>query len=290
MGDFHGEPTGLLENNSLKIEYMLNSPRIVRLIPEGKENLFADLENETITTPFGDFFLRGGHRLWHAPEEFPRTYIPDSSGSTTEAIENGVRIRQPKEPLTNVRKMIEVTLHPNKPKVTLHHELHNEGSTSIELAPWALTMIRLDGVAVVPQHVGDKNAMQPNRHLVFWPYSSVKDPRLEMADDLVIVRPSAKLPALKFGCLCTAGWMGYWIDKTFFVKRFDPPGPVENYPDWGCNVEVYCNDKFIELETLGPLTTLEPGSSVSHNEVWEIYDRSELDWLPEKIRQVLADS
>jgi hypothetical protein len=32
---------------------------------------------------------------------------------------------------------------------------------------------------------------------------------------------------------------------------------------------VYCNDSFVELETLGPLTHLASGASVTHVEHWE---------------------
>lgn len=285
MGDFHGEPTGILENEFLQLEYLQNSPRIVRLIPNGKENLFADLGRSSLGTPHGDFYFRGGHRLWHAPEDFPRTYIPDTTGSVVEPIENGVCIRQPAETLTQIEKTLEIVLNSKSPKVILRHELRNAGKEPVELAPWALSMMRLGGVAVIPQPAGDENAKLPNRNLVLWPYASVNDTRLELADDSILVRATANLPALKLGCLCTHGWLGYWLDGVFFVKRFAAPGPVQSYPDWGCNIEIYCNNKFIELETLGQLVMLEPGNSLVHTEVWEIYGTLGLDWVPEKLQK-----
>ena len=288
MSDFHGEPTGILENNLLRVEYLQNSPRIVRLIPKGKDNLFADLGKSALPTPYGDFYFRGGHRLWHAPEEFPRTYIPDNEGSVVEPIENGIRIRQLAEPMTQIEKSVEILLDSQAARVELRHELRNAGTEPVELAPWALSMMRLGGVAVIPQPVGDKNAKLPNRHLVLWPYSEIGDPRLELGDDFILVRAGAKLPALKLGCLIPQGWIGYWINGTFFVKRFDAPDPEESYPDWGCNVEVYCNDKFIELETLGPLRIIEPGAIVSHTETWEIFNSLKQDWVPDELLKVLG--
>jgi hypothetical protein len=35
-------------------------------------------------------------------------------------------------------------------------------------------------------------------------------------------------------------------------------------------VEVYVKDSCLELETLGPLTHLEPGESLTHQETWEV--------------------
>lgn len=289
MGDFHGEPTGVLENDRLRLEYLQNSPRIVRLTPKGKENLFADLGRAALATPYGDFYFRGGHRLWHAPEEFPRTYVPDTSGSQVESIENGVRIRQPAEEATGIEKSVEIVVDPEKARVQLRHWLRNAGQESVLLAPWALSMMRPGGAAVIPQHIGDPSAKLPNRHLVLWPYAQIKDPRLELADDFILVRAGAKLPALKFGCLSPQGWLGYWLDGTFFVKRFEPPPEDVLYPDRGCNIEIYCNDQFIELETLGPLATLEPDASVSHTEVWEIYDTLTLDWVPGALQKRILE-
>jgi hypothetical protein len=82
--------------------------------------------------------------------------------------------------------------------------------------------------------------------------------------------------------------MGYWIDGTFFVKKFAIPDAVQNYPDWGCNVEIYCNDKFIELETLGPMVKLESGAEVQHAEVWELFDNLKLAWIPEEFQKLIS--
>jgi hypothetical protein len=82
--------------------------------------------------------------------------------------------------------------------------------------------------------------------------------------------------------------MGYWVDGIFFVKRFDTSSDPTPYPDGGCNVESYCNDQFIELETLGPLTKLEPGSSVVHMETWEIHAELSTEFVPAGIREIVS--
>jgi hypothetical protein len=115
----------------------------------------------------------------------------------------------------------------------------------------------------------------------------VKDPRLEINDDFVLVQANAKTPALKLGSWTSQNWIAYWLDEILFVKRFETSGFPGEYPDFGCNVEIYCNDQFIELETLGPLHALQPGESVSHVETWEIYDSLNLDWIPAHLRERL---
>lgn len=76
-------------------------------------------------------------------------------------------------------------------------------------------------------------------------------------------------PPCKIGTLCQAGWIGYLRDGVLLRKRF-PVYPAAPHVDLGCNAEIYCNDRYLELETLGPLTVLRPGGQACHTEIWEI--------------------
>lgn len=289
MSDFHGEPTRVLENQFIQLEYLVDSARIVRFSPKGKSNLFADLEQTPVKTPYGNFFFRGGHRLWHSPEAMPRTYIPDNEGAMVGDIPNGVRIEMPAEAWTHIAKSIEIKLNPDQPQVILRHELRNAGAWTVEFAPWALTMFRQGGVGIFPQPVGniDEAGLLSNRQLVLWPYTRIGDPRLTLRDDFILIHATPSLPPIKFGYFNPYGWAGYWFNGILFVKRFNVPLNV-SYPDHGCNVESYCNDRFIELETLGPLTKLEPGEFVSHTETWELYTTLVPDLIPAGIQKIIT--
>lgn len=48
-----------------------------------------------------------------------------------------------------------------------------------------------------------------------------------------------------------------------FVKRCEAVAAPAAYPDLGCTFERFTNADLLELETLGPLTTLAPAESVS---------------------------
>ncbi|MDI7276941.1 MAG: hypothetical protein QME94_13265, partial [Anaerolineae bacterium] len=73
------------------------------------------------------------------------------------------------------------------------------------------------------------------------------------------------------GLNSTSGWAAYYRQNQLFVKCFDYD-PEAFYPDNGCSLESYTNNRFLELETLGPLELLEPGDSVEHVEHWFLYD------------------
>jgi hypothetical protein len=257
----------------------------VRLLLRGSEgNWLAETPQKKVATPHGDYFFRGGHRLWYAPERIPDTYQPDNDGLTVEELADGVCLRQPAEPHTGIRKSIAIHLDPCRAALTLTHRIENTGAQSIELAPWAITMLKLGGVAILPQPVGavDEHGFLPNRHLVLWSYTRINDLRLELGDALIRVHARAQLPACKIGYLNQAGWIAYWRAGILFVKRFarhaDQP-----HVDFNCNAEVYCNDEFIELETLAPLVRLSPGQSVTHDENWEFYSDVTLESLPSEL-------
>lgn len=272
--DFHGLPARRIASAHLALDFLAEAgPRIVRLFVGGSdENLLAELPDVKWETPYGEYHIYGGHRLWHAPEAALRSYMPDDSGLIVEQLSDGVRLSGPAEPVTGLRKRIEIRLHADRPAVTLRHELINEGAWPIECAPWAITQLPLGGVAILPQPAGpiDAHGLLPNRRLALWPYTRADDPRLHLRDDAIQVEGQAELPPLKIGHWNLHGWIAYLRGGVLFVKRFDPRADAP-YPDFNSNAEVYCNDRFIELETLAPLERLEPGRTARHVETWEVH-------------------
>jgi hypothetical protein len=104
---------------------------------------------------------------------------------------------------------------------------------------------------------------------VLWPYSSWQDDRLFADDNYVWIEAQPYPAELKIGLLA-CGWLGYLRSGLFFLKRFDPQLELL-HPDLNTNAQLYCNHRYIELETLAPLMTLEPGQSSVHLETWEIH-------------------
>ncbi|NTU56172.1 MAG: hypothetical protein HGA79_07975 [Anaerolineales bacterium] len=275
-----------LQNDFLTLEYFTHSLRILGLTPKGKTNLFADLSHEPpIPTPFGDFHFHGGHRLWHAPEAMPRTYAPDTGELKITDLPNGVVLETQTEPGTGIRKRIEIHLTPDKPSVTLTHTLINDGLWAVELAPWAITQFRLGGTAILPMPIGNVDAagLLPNRQLTFWSYARINDPRLILRDDFILFRADA-LPPFKIGYFNPHGWLAYHVDGILFRKTFDAQANAI-YPDNNSNAELYCDHRFVELESLDPIGKLEPNAEVYHHETWDIFEG--LDSLPSDMKKML---
>jgi hypothetical protein len=257
-------PFASIENDFLRLDYLTSAgPRIIGLYAKGVEdNLLAETPDVHWPTPHGEYYLRGGHRLWTAPED-PFYTCPDD---TLKVIaENDKVTLQSEVDASGLEKEISFLLKENC--VELTHRVTWQGSEPIELAPWAITQSRLGSLAVLPQ--SEANGLQPNRNLAFWPYSRVNDDRLELLDDLILIQGRPSKGAFKIGNNNSRGWMACLLGNALFIKRF-VVNASQCYPDRGCNAEAFVRDSCLELETLGPLTGLRPNESVLHEELWEV--------------------
>jgi len=73
----------------------------------------------------------------------------------------------------------------------------------------------------------------------------------------------------KAGLLNKQGWAAYLLNGDALIIRY-PYDPAATYSDMGCNTETYTDPEMVEVETLGPLTRLEPGAHVEHAEIWTL--------------------
>lgn len=247
-------------------------PRVLSLsLPDGENLFYTDPDQEPIAG-LEPFRLHGGHRLWHAPEDEDRTYVPDNDPVEWETTDRGVRLTQPTEDETGIQKTMSLSLAEEAPVVEVTHELTNEGVWPVECAPWGISIMRPGGTAVVPLSGGDPSALLPDRSLSIWPYTDLSDERLSFGPEALFVDQDAAVDGrVKVGASGADEWAGYVTDGVGFVKEFAYDAAA-TYPDSGCAVEVYTDDTGLEVETVGPLQTLAPGQSAVHTETWRLVE------------------
>ncbi len=249
-------------------------PRIIRYGFIEGENEFAELLDPAQPLDSTQWHIYGGHRLWHAPEMRPRTYVPDNQPVAYESLPGGVRLTQSIEPLTGIQKSLDVILAPEGSHVRVIHRLCNQGVWEIELAAWALSVMAPGGCAILPlpPKMPHETHLLPVSVLVLWAYTDLSDPRWSLGRSYVLARQDPlRATAQKIGLHTPLGWVAYARRGHLFLKRFEYH-PDATYPDWGSTVEVFINDRFLELETLSPLTRLPPGVSLEHIEDWYLFD------------------
>jgi hypothetical protein len=254
-------------------------PRILRYAFRDGENLLGENLEGVIHTAFGDWKPWGGHRIWVAPEANPRSYWPDNTPINFEIVnDNKIRLLPPTETATGIEKEMVVTLAETGTGVTVEHRVTNRNLWEIELAPWAITIMRGGGTAILPQEpfLSWDEYLLPARSMALWHYTDLSDPRFALGPRFVRISTDEKADTpQKIGILNKQGWAGYAFNHTLFIKRF-PFSDAAAYPDYNSNNEVYTRRNDIELESLAPLERVQPDESAVHVEFWELQKGVEL--------------
>jgi hypothetical protein len=245
-------------------------PRIISFKQVGSENIFYE-SGEHVGKVGNDTWLNyGGHRLWHAPENQPRTYQPDNSVVKFEPISQGIRFTQETEKLTGIQKEMDIYLFPDEPIARVIHRLYNRSPQKITMAPWAISVLKPETVAFLPlpRKQSHSKKLLPVSNISLWAYTDMDDPRLHISKRYIQLSQDPKTSQpIKIGIYSKEGF-GFAINKkTLFIKHFSTD-ETKQYPDRNVNLEAFSNEKFIELETLGHLQKVEPGQQVEHTEYW----------------------
>ncbi len=264
-------------------------PRIIRFGYIGEDNLFYENPGQIGSTGGNEWKVYGGHRFWIAPEVKVTTYIADNSPIQFELGKYYAQLTASIEP-TGLQKRMEISIDDQPNRVTIKHEIINQGLSTLSLAPWAISAMRPGGIAVIPHNLGLPDQLQPTHSIALWSYSRLSDPRLICGDHFIFLKQDPLISsAIKIGGNIRYGWAGYVVNNTLFIKYFawDPTQP---FPDFNCNFESYTNADMLEMESLGILSRLEPGESVSHYEKWEVFSNIPIPTSEEDVQRFILPS
>lgn len=250
-------------------------PRILSYKRPDGENVFKNYDSQLGVSGEDKWMIRGGHRFWIAPEDEVLTYHMDNHpvDYRVEEFTEEIVIDSLQSQSGKIMKTLGVTLADNDSHVTVRHTARNDGDEPVQIASWALSVMKPGGIEIIPQPplVGHgPRTLLPNRGIVLWPYTDLSDPRWHLGSEFFTLRQSEGFPPTKIGLAHREKWIAYVIDDSIFIKTFDHlTGAV--YPDGGCNFETFTNEEMLEMESLSPLAALAPGESVSHTENWYLF-------------------
>ena len=267
---YQGWPNNaLLSNSHVELVVTLDvGPRIISYRTPRGHNVLKNYAGQLGGSGESEWMIRGGHRLWIAPEA-DVSYALDNSPVAHEILPNGIRVENAPVAPWGLKKVLTVTLAEDSSEVTLHHRVINESGKPVEISSWGLSVMAPGGLEIIPQpplgeHPRD---LLPNRLIVPWAYTDMTDPRWRFGSEFITLRQTADAGPTKLGLSHKEKWVAYLNGETLFVKTFDY---VEGatYTDLGCNFETFSNEEMLEIETLSPLRNLQPGEAVEHTEKW----------------------
>lgn len=251
-------------------------PRIVRFGYVNEANtLYNDLERKYINRDsslaerYGRdsaFYCYGGHRVWLAPERMPETYYPDNDPVVYGILPEGVSFTPARQKRNEMQLSFEVMLSDGATDIMVVHSAKNCSKERQTCALWAITMLNGGGTEIIPQNREGSNAILPNRILAAWPYTDIHDERISITNKFITVRHDAnREDPLKLGTNNTLGWAAYCTGGCTLVKRYVHTAQAA-YPDFGCSFETYVCKDFVQMETLSPLYSIDPGEGIRHVE------------------------
>lgn len=252
-------------------------PRIISYKRPGQENILKNYSEEIGQAGEDAWMIRGGHRLWIAPEDEKVTYHWDNEPVDFQQTSDheALFLSRQLEPV-KLTKELRVSMGENSSEVRILHTARNDSDAPMRIATWGLTVMAEGGLEILSQppmgsHPED---LLPNRSLVLWPYTDLTDERFQMGRQFLTLRQSDEHGPFKFGLAHRPGWAGYLWENNLFLKKF---AYVEgaDYPDFGCNFETFTNQNMLEIESLSPLMDVPPGGEVSHEERWFLFPLEE---------------
>jgi hypothetical protein len=253
-------------------------PRVLRYAFPGAANMFVEMPEQLGGAGEDEWMIRGGHRFWTAPEADHSYELDNIPVDYKKLGDSGAEISSPVSPF-GFQKTLRVEMLKNE-VVRVTHILANTGKQSLDITPWALSVMAAGGTAIIPQprldihpteFPEDRNANPedylPNRELILWPFTNLTDGRFVYSEHFLRVAQDTKKVATKIGLKLPTGWVAYQNGDYVFAKylTYDPALP---YPDRGSNFELFTNVKILELESLAPSLPLKPGDTRQHVEHW----------------------
>lgn len=246
-------------------------PRIAWLgLEDGPNLLFWDTRGEHGR---GDWWLRGGHRLWVTrpmADETEETYAADNRPCRVSPLEDGVSVTAPPD-ASRLEKTL--ALRVGEGTVTVEHRVRNAGDMLWSGGAWALTCTRPEPDTTYRVPFGEPTAWDvvtlvvPRR----WGAthtSAVADPQIELREDALVLRPAGREAKRMIGA--RPGRIEMRDARATFVKEADVVRGGAYPLDTNLALYVGPDNFMVEMETMGPVRVVAPGEDLVHVERWTV--------------------
>jgi hypothetical protein len=280
---YHGWPDCYrIDNGSVEAVVVPAIGRVMQLCLKG-EAYGAFWENRALDGQLhdadsSDWLNFGGDKCWPAPQsawphhqgrDWPPPVAFDSCPVKAVAVERGVVLTSPVDSGYGIQTVRRVELDPAQPVMCIRTEYRKLSGAPVTVGIWTITQMSEPERVCILLPAKSKYAAGYVRLLEAEPAN------LKIDGHLLSLMRHIQLQ-VKIG---TDGSSLAWLGPNCVV-RIDMEIRTGEYPDGGCITEVYTNPdplKYVELETLGPLTTMNAGDRIEQTTVYTVMPRSTPD-------------
>jgi hypothetical protein len=279
--DYHGWPNAIaIRNERAEVIVVPDIGRVMSFGLLGGENVFWDdpsLYGKPVNPDAGEWINFGGDKSWPAPEAEWGLYSgrkgwrppPAFDAAPNDARIDGkdVVLLSPVDPFYGIQVQRRVHLEPKETKLTITTTYERTSGTPSKIGVWVITQFK-DPVAVFI--LRPESSAFPDG---FYKFSDEPWTNVTAARGLISVTRDPAKPH-KLG---TDADQMLWVGAAAACLVSSPRVPAANYPDRGASVEVYTNPdpkKYVELETLGPLSVMKPGDKITRVNTYTLFPRT----------------
>jgi hypothetical protein len=280
---YHGWPDCyLIANGSVEAVVVPAIGRVMQLRLKGEaEGAFwanRALDGQLHNAASSEWMNFGGDKCWPAPQsawpqhqgrDWPPPVAFDALPVAAVVVERGVVLTSSIDSGYGIQTVRRVELDPAQPIMRIATEFRKLSGAPVTVGIWTITQMSDPARVCIQLHAQSKLASGYVRMLEAEPADLKIDGRL-----LSLTRHARQ--QVKVG---SDGSSLAWLGKNCVVRIDTEIGPGE-YPDGGCVTEVYTNPdplQYVELETLGPLTTMNPGDRIEQTTAYTMRPRSTTD-------------
>jgi hypothetical protein len=272
----------LIANGSVEAVIVPAIGRVMQLRLKGETN-GAFWENRALDgllhdAASNDWTNFGGDKCWPAPQsawfqhqgqDWPPPVAFGEQPVNAVAVERGVVMTSLIDSGYGIQVVRLVELEAGQPVMRIRTEYRKLSGAPVTVGIWTVTQMREPERVCIQLQAASKFAAGFVRLMPAEPADLKVDGRL-----LSLGRH--KRQQVKVG---TDGSRLAWLGRNCVVRIDIDIRPGE-YPDGGCVTEVYTNPdplQYVELETLGPLTAMNPGDRIEQTTVYTVTPRSTTD-------------
>jgi hypothetical protein len=270
-----GEPAVQLTTGALRLVALASrGPRIASLARKGGESILYWAPGKHRR---GSWNPLGGHRLWTTrpgADECEETYRPDNQLCRLERSSGGFSLTAPVDPVTRLERGIRIqALEPER--LSVEHSIRNASDMLWSGGAWGVTVTLPTARSVYLAPLGSDAPWDVATVTVFNRWGDDRggrgfhDSQFEISDDALVLRPGGRENKRALGARPGILALHDPLRDVLFAKHaaFDARA---SYPG-AANLALYAGSArnfYVELETMSPLVTLQPGETLKHVETW----------------------
>ena len=223
-----------------------------------------------------------GNSLWLSPQKdyWPQPDELDYGPYDVSEVEGGVLFTSQPDHKHGFQYFKEITANEEKNAFIHKYKIRNISDSVQSCAAWEVTRLPKNGMSFFPlsEHgIDEERILDPS-------IPSIRKDGLmwNTYDPSQLGHPGKHCKTFAFG---TEGWLAYVLEDVLLIKQFPNVSP-DLIADGESDIEIYVCPAFnyIELESQGPYTSLNPGDDLEYTVTWY------LKKLPEDMDKVPGNS